>query len=79
MQVRGDIESVNLNTGERFQRVCGNGESRLASLGRPLNPEEKLALERFEHEMRDVVIPNVVQTMRRRAEAAQRNRFQILY
>jgi hypothetical protein len=29
MKARGDIESVNLRTGERFVRVSGNGESRL--------------------------------------------------
>ena len=32
MMVRGDIESVNLETGEKFQRVVGDGESRLESL-----------------------------------------------
>ena len=31
MKVRGDIESVNLRTGVRFQRVTGEGESRLES------------------------------------------------
>jgi hypothetical protein len=29
MRIRGDIESVNLRTGERMQRVTGDGESTL--------------------------------------------------
>ena len=29
MRARGDIEYVNLTTGERWQRVSGNGETRL--------------------------------------------------
>jgi len=29
MKIRGDIESVNLSTGQRWQRVSGDGESRL--------------------------------------------------
>lgn len=33
MKVYGDIEHVNLSTGERFRRVSGNGESRLESSG----------------------------------------------
>lgn len=37
MLIRGDIEAVNLSTGERFHRVVGNGESRLvSSYDRPL-------------------------------------------
>ena len=32
MIIRGDVESVNLSTGERFFRVVGNGESRLFSV-----------------------------------------------
>ena len=31
MKVHGDIESVNLGTGETKRRVVGNGESRLVS------------------------------------------------
>ena len=31
MKVYGDIERVNLSTGERFRRVTGDGESRLVS------------------------------------------------
>lgn len=31
MKAHGDIESVNLRTGERQQRVAGDGESRLES------------------------------------------------
>jgi hypothetical protein len=37
MKVYGDIESVNLATGERFQRVSGDGESRLVSTGIPVS------------------------------------------
>lgn len=29
MIVKGDVESVNLSTGEKFRRIVGNGESRL--------------------------------------------------
>ena len=74
MKVRGDIESVNLATGERFQRVSGNGESRLESLGRPLNEAERTCLEAFDRHMRDEVIPDIEWTMRRRAELAEKNR-----
>jgi hypothetical protein len=77
--VRGDVESVNLRTGERFQRVSGNGESRLESLGRPLNDAERSVLEAFGRHMRDEVIPDIERTMRRRAEAVERNRHRFLY
>ena len=79
MKVRGDIESVNLATGERFQRVSGNGESCLESLGRPLNDTERSCVEAFGRHMRDEVIPSVERTMRQRAEAAEKNRHFILY
>lgn len=79
MKVRGDIESVNLANGERFQRVSGNGESRLESLGRPLNNAERVCLEDFGKHMQAEVIPEIVRTMRRRAEAAARNLHRILY
>jgi hypothetical protein len=79
MKVRGDIESVNLATGERFQRVSGNGESRLESLGRPLNDLERSCVEAFSRHMRSEVIPSVERTMRRRAETAEKNRYRILY
>lgn len=79
MKVRGDIESVNLGTGERFRRVCGNGESRLESLCRPLNDTERSCVEAFRRHMQDEVIPQVEQTLRRRAEAAEKNRHSPLY
>jgi hypothetical protein len=79
MQVRGDIERVNMSTGERFQRVSGNGESRLESLGRPLNEAELACLNAFADHMQNEVIPDVIQTMRRRAEVVERNRHRILY
>ena len=79
MKVRGDVESVNLRTGERCQRVSGNGESHLESLGRPLDDAERVCLEAFEKHMQGKVIPEIVRTMRRRAEAAERYRHHILY
>jgi len=79
MRVRGDIECVNLSTGERFQRVVGNGESRMESLGRPLNAQEQAAIKAFEREMQDKVIPAIERTIRRRAEAAAENRHKILF
>ena len=79
MKVRGDIESVNLANGERFQRVSGNRESRLESLGRPLNDAERVCLEAFGKHMQDEVIPNIVRIMRRREEIAAKNRYCILY
>ena len=33
MKVYGDIEYINLSTGERFRRVSGDGESRLIPEG----------------------------------------------
>ncbi|CAM5998732.1 unnamed protein product [Sphagnum balticum] len=78
MKVRSDVESVNLDTGERFQRVSGNGESRLESLGRPLNEAERAWLEAFSRHMRDKVIPSVERTMRRRRET-EKNRHRISY
>jgi len=79
MKVRGDVGSVNLRTGERLQRVSGNGESRLESLGRPLNDAERACVEAFGRHMLDVVIPGVERTMLQRAEAAEKNRHRILY
>jgi hypothetical protein len=79
MKVRGDIERVNMSTGERSQRVSGNGESRLESLGRTLNEAEQAGLKAFADHMQNEVIPDVVRTMRRRAEAAEKNRHRILY
>lgn len=35
MKIRGDIERVNLATGERYQRVTGDGESRLEKVSSP--------------------------------------------
>jgi hypothetical protein len=75
MKVRGDIESVNLHTGERFQRVSANGESRLESLGRPLNEAERTCLEAFVGHMWEEVIPDIERTIRRRAELARKNRY----
>jgi hypothetical protein len=60
MKVRGEVESVNLRTGERFQRVSGNGESRLESLGWPLHDAERVCVEAFGRHMRDAVIPSAL-------------------
>jgi hypothetical protein len=79
MKVRSEVESVNLRTGEQFQRISGNGESRLESLCRPLNDAERACVEAFSRHMRDKVIPSVERTMRQRAEAAENNRHRILY
>lgn len=38
MKVRGDIEAINLSTGERWQRVTGEGDSRLE----PVKPESEM-------------------------------------
>lgn len=49
MIARGDIESVNLSTGERGQCVSGNGESVLESLGIPgLEPVDPADLADYE-------------------------------
>lgn len=40
MKIRGDIERVNLATGERFQRVSGDGESRLEKVAGPEGKQE---------------------------------------
>lgn len=54
MTARGDIESVNLNTGERGQRVTGNGGSFLESLGIPgLKPVNPIDLAEYEQAMRE--------------------------
>lgn len=37
MKVHGDIESVNLSTGECYQRVAGDGESRLVPCRGPVD------------------------------------------
>jgi len=45
MKVYGDVEHVNLHTGERWRRVTGDGESRLERVGCPdhirLGPREE--------------------------------------
>lgn len=65
MRIVGDVESINLSTGERFRRVSGEGESVL------LSEAQLLAINDFEREMREVVIPEIVETMRRRARLAR--------
>ncbi|HKT90100.1 MAG TPA: hypothetical protein VJQ59_16765 [Candidatus Sulfotelmatobacter sp.] len=41
MKVIGDVEAVNLRTGERFRRVAGDGESRLVSESELIKEKEK--------------------------------------
>ena len=56
MKARGDIESVNLSTGQRYRRVSGDGENRLL-------PE---MLQPFLDEMENVTIPQIVADRLRR-------------
>lgn len=64
-----------LRTGERFRRVVGDGESIVESLGIPsLRPVDPAAFEEYEREMREVVIPEIEQAVRRRARLAHEAR-----
>ena len=55
MKVYGDVEHVNLATGERFRRVCGDGESRLERIGEPLTKEQRTKVEQvFDEAKRNV-------------------------
>jgi hypothetical protein len=74
MRAIGDVESVNLRTGERFRRVVGLGESRLESLGIPgLRPVEPDALVEYERAM-EVAVPEIVAAVRRRERLAHEAR-----
>ena len=55
MKVRGDIEHVNLATGEKFQRVSGDGESRLERIGEPLTEQQKSQVEAAMKEAQRVI------------------------
>ena len=41
MKIRGDIERINLSTGERFQRVSGEGESYFEAIREGYKRKEK--------------------------------------
>jgi hypothetical protein len=79
MKVYGDIESVNLHTGERFRRVTGNGESRLDSLGVQLTDLQRAALAEFERTMREETIPAIERAVRQRVIDAQKSRHRIIW
>ncbi len=49
----GDTESVNLGTGERAERVSGNGESRLESLIPGLKPVDPADLAEYIEAVRE--------------------------
>jgi len=76
MVVHGDIESVNLGTGERKRRVSGNGESILESLGIPgLRPVTAADLAEYERAMREEVVPEIIKAVARRERLAWESRF----
>lgn len=82
MRVRTDFTSVNLKTGERTRHIVGDGQRIEETFGieglQPLNAEQRRAMEEFGRMMEDEVIPEIVRTMRRRAELAQASRHWIL-
>lgn len=80
MKVYGDIESVNLKTGERHRRVAGNGESRLESLGIPgLKKVNPVLLAEYEEAMRvREAIPEILRAIRNRERLAHESRQQWL-
>jgi len=83
MLAHGDIEAVNLRTGEQHRRVSGNGGSFLESLGipglRPLNAEERESLAEYEREMREVAIPAILEEIKLRARLAAEARKSMHY
>ena len=61
MLIYGDVESVNLSTGERFRRVSGNGESRLMPVHPithqyPVSEEEWKAIENARNILLDKLV-----------------------
>ena len=78
MKVHGDVEVVNLRTGESRRRVVGNGESWLESLGIPgLKPVNRDDLTEYEAAMRDA-ISEIVEAVRNRNRLAAQARQRIL-
>jgi len=65
---------VNLATGERFDRIVGEGENFEVPQQSPLTVKQLRALREFERTMREEVIPDIVRTMRMRARMAQLSR-----
>ena len=78
MTAIGDTEAINLSTGEHSQRVSGDGNSFLRSLGIPglrqVNPAD---LAEYEHAM-DEAIPEIVQAVRNRERLAHEARQRFL-
>ena len=67
MIAHGDVESVNLRSGECHRRVAGNGESWLESLGIPgLNPVNPADFAEYERAMREEVIPELIEDAKKR-------------
>jgi hypothetical protein len=79
MLVRGDVEAINLNTGERWERVSGNGGSRLESLGipglKPVSPED---LAEYERSMTEEGIPQILEDLAERQRLAVEARRRII-
>jgi hypothetical protein len=79
MLAHGDIESVNLGTGERHRRVAGNGESWLESLGIPgLRQVDPADLAEYERAMREAV-PAIIEAVKMRLRLAVEARQRILF
>lgn len=79
MFARGDIECVNLRTGERHRRAVGGGESFLESLGiSGLKQVDPTALAEYEREMREEAIPEIIKAVLRRERLAWESRFRFL-
>lgn len=78
MIAHGDIEVVNLRTGECQRRVVGNGESQLESLGiKGLKPVDPAALVEYERAM-DKAIPEIIRAVQRRNRLAAESRRRIM-
>jgi hypothetical protein len=80
MRAHGDIESVNLGTGESRRRVAGNGQWSLESLGIPgLKPVDPADLAEYERAMREEAIPEILKEVARRQRLAVEARQRILF
>ena len=79
MNAVGDIEAINLRTGNKLQRVSGNGEFRLRSIPHPFDGIEGLHsidpadLIEYERAM-DEAIPEIIAAVRRRERLAHEAR-----
>lgn len=75
MRVYGDVERVNLSTGERFRRVSGDGESRLVSEHTRLGP----GTERIRMIERDAArcIDDFIRKLKQRSDTKMATRFKV--